>query len=154
MEIWMDRPMTIKVEPMSLHHLDAILSLERSAFAIPWSRGMFEEELRNPLARYYVLQLENQVVGYAGMWVVLNEGHITNIAVKSSDRGKGIGNAVLMGMIDYCRINRVPNMTLEVRVSNVTAIGLYKKYGFMEAGIRPGYYTDNHEDALIMWRKN
>jgi ribosomal-protein-alanine N-acetyltransferase len=69
-------------------------------------------------------------------------------------RGKGIGDAVLLGMIDYCRINRVPNMTLEVRVSNEPAIKLYRKHGFKEEGIRPGYYTDNHEDALIMWRKN
>ncbi|WP_246798121.1 ribosomal protein S18-alanine N-acetyltransferase [Alkalibacter rhizosphaerae] len=150
----MDRPMTMKVEPMSLHHLDAILSLERSAFAIPWSRGMFEEELKNPLARYYVLQLESQVVGYAGMWVVLNEGHITNIAVAPSNRRMGIGKRLLEHLLGEGEKMGVDSFTLEVRKSNGAALALYGSCGFVPAGIRKKYYSDNGEDAVIMWRNH
>lgn len=147
--------MDIIIREMTIEDIEQVLEIEKESFTTPWSEEAFKTEIEeNVLAVYIVAEHEGKVAGYGGFWRILDEAHITNIAVKSSARGKGIGDVVLMGMIDYCRINRVPNMTLEVRVSNVTAIGLYKKHGFMEAGIRPGYYTDNHEDALIMWRKN
>lgn len=147
--------MEIIIREMTTSDIEQVLEIEKESFTTPWSEEAFRTEIEeNVLAVYIVAEYEGKIAGYGGFWRILDEAHITNIAVKASIRGKGIGDAVLLGMIDYCRINRVPNMTLEVRVSNEPAIKLYRKHGFKEEGTRPGYYTDNHEDALIMWRKN
>lgn len=98
--------------------------------------------------------MDGKVVGYGGIWLILNEGHITNIAVKEEYKGNGIGNHLLEGLILYCIKNGIENMTLEVRESNIIAQNLYRKYDFISSGKRPNYYSDNSEDALIMWRSN
>lgn len=92
------------------------------------------------------------VVGYGGIWLILDEGHVTNIAVDSRYREKGIGKKLVEGLISLCSEEKIMAMTLEVRASNIAAQSLYKKYGFTEFGIRPNYYADDKEDAIIMWK--
>lgn len=135
--------------------IDQIVEIEKECFTTPWSRDAFLTEIReNKLARYVVVEVDGKVAGYGGVWLIVNEGHITNIAVKEEYRGLGVGNRILEGLIYYSTSKNIQSMTLEVRKSNIIAQNLYKKYGFVEYGIRPKYYSDNNEDALIMWRTN
>lgn len=145
--------MNIKIIPMDESCLDDILDISKLSFAIPWTKSSFENELRNSFATYVVAKVGEKVIGYGGMWIIIDEGHITNIAVHPNYRGQGIGNAILNSMINICNEKRVKAMTLEVRVSNIAAQNLYKKYGFIEEGIRHKYYEDNKEDAIIMWKR-
>jgi len=129
--------------------------IETLSFSVPWSRDAFIEELsRNTLARYLSAKIDERVVGYAGMWKVLDEAHITNIAVHPEFRRNNIGYLLLESLIQLARRECVQSMTLEVRKNNIIAQGLYKKYGFKEVGVRKGYYSDNDEDAIIMWKKD
>lgn len=147
--------MKIILREMTLSDIEEVSLIERETFPIPWTKGAFEKEIsNNQLAVYLVAEVDNKVAGYGGFWKIIDEAHITNIAVKKDYQGKKIGDAILMGIVDYCDTNYIPYITLEVRLSNIVAQNLYKKYGFLPNGIRPNYYTDNNEDALIMWRKN
>ncbi len=143
----------IKIEPMSLKDLDRVMEIETRSYPTPWSRRAFVSEVTdNSYAYYYVARLGDLIVGYVGMWVILEEAHITNIAVDPDYRRLGIGRLMLETMFDRAREHGATRMTLEVRVSNISAQNLYKKLGFAERGIRKGYYTDIHEDAIIMWK--
>ena len=145
--------MKIVLREMTLEDIDQVLDIEKEIFPIPWSKAAFEKEVtKNELAIYLVAEVDSKIAGYGGFWKILDEAHITNIAVKNEYRGKKIGDAILMGIVDYCDTNNIPHITLEVRLSNIVAQNLYKKYRFKSDGIRPKYYTDNNEDALIMWR--
>ena len=104
------------------------------------------------MAKYIVAEVDGLVVGYGGIWLIIDEGHVTNIAVDEKYRGKGIGSKILEGLIQLCADRNMIAMTLEVRKSNEVAQALYRKYGFKEYGIRKGYYQDNNEDAIIMWK--
>ncbi len=147
--------MDIVIRAMTEEDIDAIVEIEKEAFSTPWSKESFLTEIRdNLLAKYIVAEIENKVVGYGGIWLILTEGHITNIAVKKEYQGLGIGNKLVEGLIIYCTSRGIDSMTLEVRKSNIVAQNLYKKYGFIDYGIRPKYYSDNNEDAIIMWRTN
>lgn len=138
---------------MGIEHLDEVMEIERLSFPTPWSRGAYQREiLDNSYARYIVALLGGRVVGYAGMWVLMDEAHVTNIAVHPDYRHLGIGERILRELIRRAYAAGADKMTLEVRVSNVVAQNLYKKLGFAFRGIRRGYYTDTHEDAMIMWR--
>jgi len=146
--------MNIILREMTIEDIDQVLEIENETFTTPWSKDSFISEVRdNILAIYIVAELEERVVGYGGFWRILDEAHITNIAVKKEHQGKGIGDFLLLGIINYCQKNNIPNITLEVRLSNITAQNLYRKHKFISHGIRPGYYADNGEDAMIMWRK-
>lgn len=135
--------------------IEEVVEIEKVAFSTPWSKEAFTTEINeNHLAYYVVAELDKRVVAYGGIWLILNEGHITNIAVKEDHKGKGIGNKIVEGLIRYCIEKDIDNMTLEVRKSNLVAISLYEKYGFISYGIRPKYYADDGEDAIIMWRSN
>ena len=145
--------MNVSVREMRESDIDRILEIERESFSPPWSREAFLLELtKNILAKYIVVEVDGKVVGYGGIWLIIDEGHVTNIAVDKEYRGLGLGNKLLEGLIQLCIDRDIKHITLEVRKSNEVAKGLYKKYGFKECGIRPGYYTDNNEDAIIMWK--
>lgn len=145
--------MDIIIRPMELKDLDGVMKIEEEAFSTPWSREAFLTEIeKNDLAKYILAEIKGEIVGYGGIWLILDEGHITNIAVGSKYRGFGIGNKLVEGLILLCKIKGIKNMTLEVRASNTVAQNLYKKYGFVDCGIRPGYYCDDNEDAVIMWK--
>jgi ribosomal-protein-alanine N-acetyltransferase len=123
-------------------------------FSTPWSEKSFEQEIKeNPLAFYVVAETDGRIVGYAGLWFIEDEGHITNVSVHPEFRRRRIGEALISVLLAYTIKNGVLGHTLEVRVSNNAAISLYMKFGFESAGVRKGYYADNGEDAIIMWRK-
>jgi [ribosomal protein S18]-alanine N-acetyltransferase len=143
---------TLEYRPMELGDLDRVMEIELQSFTIPWSRDAYQMELtQNHFAKYFVAMEGGQVVGYAGMWVILDEAHITNIAIDPSFRGKGYGELLMRQMMAYAIAHGAERMTLEVRVTNTVAHGMYEKVGFVSHGIRKGYYTDNNEDAMIMW---
>ena len=122
-------------------------------FSTPWSEKSFEQEIkRNHLAFYIVAETSCNIVGYAGLWFIADEGHITNVAVHPEFRRKRIGETLVSVLISHTEKHGILSHTLEVRASNDTAISLYKKFGFEPAGIRKNYYEDNGEDAIIMWR--
>ena len=140
--------------PFEKKYIDSILYIEELSFKDPWSRDSMEKELNNNFARYVVVTYNNEVIGYGGMWLILDEGHITNIAVAPKYRCIGAGKLILKSLIDICKKEKVNSLTLEVRISNTIAQNLYSKFGFISEGIRKNYYADNHEDALIMWKRN
>lgn len=140
------------IRDMKLEDIDGVYNVEKSCFPDPWSKESFKKEIQNKLAKYLVAQIEDKVVGYVGAWFVIDEAHITNVAVSPEYRGQKIGDKIVKSLIDECRENKIKAMTLEVRVSNIVAQNLYKKYGFKLAGVRKEYYSDNKEDALIMWK--
>ena len=138
---------------MNVADIEAVCAIEQASFATPWTAAAFQQELsNNTLAKYMVLEVDGTVAGYVGMWLIVDEAHITNIALAPAYRGRGLGEQLLRELSRVAAYMGMRAMTLEVRVSNNTAIGLYKKLGFTEAGIRKGYYADNGEDALVMWR--
>ena len=145
--------MYYEIVPMDRSHLSQIAALERECFSHPWTEAMLEEELFNPQASFLVAEDgEGGVLGYAGLHVVLDEGYIDNIAVEEPARKHGVASALLDV---YCRYGaaNLAFLTLEVRESNEPAIGLYRKYGFLEVGRRKHYYSSPKEDAIIMTRE-
>lgn len=146
----------IKIRPMSKEDVSTIVEIEEKSYGEHhWSKDSFYGELANGLAHYFcATDEEGNILGYSGLWGIIDEAHITNIAVAPDFRRKKIGEVLLANMIDFCRKNEIKYITLEVRVSNKPAIGLYEKYGFKSLGSRKGYYQNNNEDALIMWTEN
>ncbi|MBZ4646185.1 MAG: [ribosomal protein S18]-alanine N-acetyltransferase [Petroclostridium sp.] len=143
--------MQITIAPMELWDIDGVMEIEYASFAIPWSREAFEEELiNNKHAVYIVAKQGNKVIGYGGMWKVLEEGHITNIAVHPDFRRMRVGYAIVEALTQIAKNKGIGSMTLEVRENNIAAQGLYRKFGFEVVGRRKKYYADNNEDALIM----
>ncbi len=143
----------VLIRPMTIKDIDQVRVIERLSFTNPWSQKAFEDELQaNDFAHYFVAVKDEKIVGYAGMWLILDEAHVTNIAVLPSCRGQGIGEKLTLQLIFEAVKRGADKITLEVRVSNLPAQRLYKKLGFSKMGIRKGYYTDNNEDAIIMWK--
>jgi ribosomal-protein-alanine N-acetyltransferase len=137
---------------MTLEDIDTIVQIEHESFTSPWSQEAFRTELtQNHFARYMVMERNETILGYGGMWLIVDEAHITNIAVREPYRGQGLGERLLRELMRTAAWLGAKRITLEVRVSNDTAQSLYRKLGFYESGLRPGYYSDNREDALIMW---
>ncbi len=131
--------------------ISQILEIERQSFKTPWSRQAFVDELANPIAHYLVMLDGESVVGYAGFWQILDEGHITNVALLPNYRGRGLGRRLVGRLIELAKQLNIIQMTLEVRPSNDAALALYRQFGFSVQGRRPNYYYDTNEDALIMW---
>ncbi|MBR5315979.1 MAG: ribosomal protein S18-alanine N-acetyltransferase [Firmicutes bacterium] len=132
---------------------DDIAGLEQICFSDPWSKETVLQELtENPRAIYIVAELEGRVIGYVGLWEILDEGHITNVAVSPEYRRLQVGSALIKTMLQVTLQAGIKHHTLEVRAGNAPAQGLYRKFGFVEEGLRKGYYEDNGEDAIIMWR--
>ncbi|WP_430535596.1 ribosomal protein S18-alanine N-acetyltransferase [Listeria rocourtiae] len=130
----------------------SLLCIENAVFTSPWSEKAFRNEFyTNQYAYYLVAEQNEEVIGYAGVWLILDEGHITNIAVHPDYQGKGYGQALLAELLDTATAKGVIRLTLEVRVSNMQAQKLYRKFGFKDGAIRKQYYPDNQEDALVMW---
>lgn len=144
--------MQVRFESMRLEHIDQVVEIEKKSFPTPWPRQTFEFEiLYNELAEYVVAVDGGRVVGYGGMWMVLDEAHVTNVAVHPLFRGRHIGRALMLELIRRAVARGARRMTLEVRPSNTVARNLYRSLGFVEKGIRKRYYQDNKEDAIIMW---
>lgn len=135
---------------MTAADVDAVCAIEEATFARPWSRASIENELTNSCARYVVLRRSGETVGYAGMWLVIDEAHVTNVAIRKDLRGQGLGEKLMRALIQLAADSGMIWMTLEVRRSNAAAQGLYRKLGFVDVGWRKRYYEDNGEDALLM----
>ena len=143
----------IEIIPMTEEHIDGVVALEEATFSIPWTRADFEREVKeNSMAIYYVAVMDGKIIGYAGMWHVITEGHITNVGVLEEVRGKGVGSMLMEKLIEIAVEKKMFGITLEVRMGNTPAQALYHKYGFKAEGIRKNYYPDTKEDAIIMWK--
>ena len=139
-----------QIRRMTMEDVDGVAAVEAATFPTPWSRDAFASEMRNVAARYLVAEKDGRIIGYAGAWIILDESHVTNIAVLSDERGQGIGRALTAGLMQYLSNLGAAYATLEVRKSNEIAQNLYKSLGFIKLGVRKRYYEDNGEDALIM----
>ena len=137
---------------MTENDIKGVFDISNSCFSVPWSMESIEGEINNPLAKYIVAKDEasNLIVGFVGIWIVVGEGSITNIAVHPDYRKQGIGAKLLESLINLCTDLECSLINLEVRASNYPAQNLYKKYGFIVDGLRKGYYADNKEDAVLM----
>jgi [ribosomal protein S18]-alanine N-acetyltransferase len=138
---------------MNLGDVSDVYDIENSTFNTPWSKNSITKEIKeNKLAYYFVAILDDAIVGYCGLWHVITEGHITNIAVKKEFQRMGVGNALVLKLIDLSLEKEMIGLTLEVRMNNKNAFNLYKKHGFIIEGIRKNYYSDTKEDAIVMWK--
>ena len=144
----------VRIVPMNADHLDEVAELERICFSAPWSRNMLAEELDNALSAFLVaLDGDGKVVGYAGLQVILDEGYITNVAVRPEWRRRGVAGKLLQVFLDFAQAHKLAFLTLEVRESNYGAIALYGSRGFRSVGRRRNYYEHPREDAVIMTRE-
>ncbi len=142
----------VQFRKMTRDDVDEVYAIETENFSYPWEKEAFIEECQNDMAYYIVGVAEKKVVAYGGMWLVLDEANITNIAVRKKFQSQKIGKRLLETMIETAKKRKIKYMFLEVRPSNERAIFLYKKTGFIPCGIRPEYYPDNNENAVLMMR--
>ena len=141
----------VVVDPMRLEDVPAVHEIEQLSFRTPWPAHAFEQELRgNRLARYVVARAGDTVVGFAGVWLMVDDAHVTTFGVHPDWRRQGIGRQLLLNLVELSATLGARQMTLEVRVSNGAAQALYRSFGFEIVGRRPHYYTDDGEDALVM----
>jgi len=144
-------PLRVRVEPMTLADVPAVHRIEHASFPVPWPDYAFRQEIQtNRLAHYFVVRAGERAVAYAGMWLMVDEAHITTFAVLPEWRRRGIGARLLVELMRVAHDLQARVVTLEVRLSNRAARALYAGFGFRPVGIRPRYYSDNAEDALIM----
>lgn len=143
----------VRYRKMTASDVEAVHAIEVESFPTPWTLDSFHFEMReNQFAHYVVAEDETgQLLGFCGMWIVIDSAQITNVAVTKKARGQGIGEGLMREAMKIARENNAEIMSLEVRVSNHIAQNLYRKLGFQDGGIRKGYYQDNQEDALVMW---
>ncbi len=152
------KPMSIQLsedniimEVMQPKDINSVYEIELLSFSSPWSKATFLSEIiENRFATYIVARLEGQIIGYGGMWLIIDEAHITTLAVLPAYRKRKLGGKILSALIDLAEQIGALRLTLEVRVSNLPARKLYEKYGFVVRGVRKKYYQD--EDAYIMWK--
>lgn len=145
----------LRVIRMDREHLRAVHGLDELCFTLPWSYESFEDELSNAMAHYYVaVDAWGEVIAYAGFWAVLDEAHVTNVAVHPDHRRRGVGRRLMLHMMRRAAAHEVRSMTLEVRQSNRGAQAMYRELGFVVLGRRKRYYIDNHEDALVLWNND
>lgn len=147
-----ERPtVAIVVDRMTVDDLIVVQVIERESFSTPWPAHAYRQEIeQNRLAHYIVARFRGAIVGFAGIWLLVDEAHITTFATRTAWRRQGIGERLLVALLELARARGAKEATLEVRPSNIPAKRLYEKYGFKVVGVRPRYYSDNSEDALIM----
>ena len=144
-------PLRIRVDPMTLDDIPDVHEIERASFPIPWPIYAFRQELEtNRMARYLVVRVGEETVAYAGIWLMVDEAHVTTFAVLPDWRRRGIGARLMLAVLRLAIEMRASVATLEVRLGNLGARSLYQRFGFRPVGVRPRYYSDNGEDALIM----
>ena len=147
-----ERPGRFSIAPMATSDIAVVTRIERASFSTVWPSDAFYNELNtNKLAHYFVGRLHDRVIAYGGIWVILEDSHVTTLAVDPEFRGRRFGEVLLLRLIDEAIARNAAWMTLEVRESNAVAQKLYRKYGFTTVTMRTGYYSDDNESALIMW---
>lgn len=140
----------MKIEKMTKEHLEAVYIIETECFSHPWSKQSIENELNNDTSLFWVATENNDVIGYIGMSIVIDEGYIFNVAVSKNSRKKGVATALINELVTYGKKNNFSFITLEVRESNEPARSLYSKFGFIKVGKRKDYYSDPKENAVLM----
>jgi len=149
------QPGGLVIAPMVAADIPAVLKIEALSFSSSWPANAFANEINdNKLAHYSVGRLDNKIVAYGGIWVILEDSHVTTIAVHPDLRGQKRGEEMLIFLLDQAIARGASWITLEVRESNDVAQKLYRKYGFTIVSTRRGYYSDNNENALVMWAGN
>ena len=148
-------PERMTIARMVTGDIPAVTAIERTSFSTTWPADAFYNELTtNKLAHYFVGRIGGRIVAYGGIWVIFEDSHVTTIAVDPDFRGRKFGELMLLHLVDEAIERSAAWMTLEVRESNVVAQELYRKYGFTTVTTRKGYYSDNNENALVMWAGN
>ncbi|PZR57916.1 MAG: ribosomal-protein-alanine N-acetyltransferase [Candidatus Meridianibacter frigidus] len=148
-------PEALRIEPMADSHISQVMRIENLSFPSTWPQNAFHSEIHdNKLAHYFVGMAEGRVAAYGGLWVILEDSHITTIAVHPEFRGRKYGEFMLLHLLDETIGRGASWITLEVRQGNEVAQNLYRKYGFTVVSTRRGYYSDNNENALVMWAGN
>lgn len=142
------------IELMTVDDISQVAEIERQIFSIPWSEKAFRDSMESDNTIYIVAKENNNVAGYAGMYLSFEEGNITNVAVNPLSRRKGIGEKIVRDILNRAYEKGVRDVFLEVRETNSVAIALYEKIGFKEEGIRKNFYDKPRENALIMWKHN
>lgn len=145
------RSAPLSLVPIAPQYVNAVVEIERDTFPAPWSKAVFLHEIFEARSQFYCLLLESVCIGYGGYWRVVDEMHISNIAIARSHRRKGYGAWLVAALLRDAVGRELHGATLEVREQNAAARALYQGFGFAEAGRRPGYYAEEGEDALIMW---
>ena len=141
----------VRIRRMGAGDAEAVAAIEAAVFPRPWSVDAFRKEMReNPVARYLVAERDGRIIGYAGAWIVLDESHVTNVAVTAEERGRGVGTALMDRLLWYLSNLGAAYATLEVRAGNAAAQAVDRKLGVIKVGVRKKYYEDNGEDAWIM----
>ena len=140
----------MKIEKMTKEHLDSVYIIETECFSHPWLKQSLENELNNDTSLFWVATENNDVIGYIGMSVVIDEGYIFNVAVDKAYRKKGVGTALINELVTYGKKNNLCFITLEVRESNINAQSLYSKFGFIKVGERKNYYSEPKENAILL----
>ena len=144
-------PVRVLVTPMRIDHLPEVQAIEKASFTSPWPSHAYRSELEtNRLAHYLVATVHDRVIAYGGIWLMVDEAHVTTFAVHPAWRRRSIGAVLLLALLDLAVDRQAREATLEVRLSNMAARKLYEKFGFRPVGVRPRYYSDDGEDALIM----
>ena len=141
----------VVLRPMHSKDIDIIVEMEQICFTTPWSRKSIEQEYDNNCAKWCVLEQNDIIIAYGGMWIIFDEAHIINIAVHPDYRQRGYGTQIMHELFKVAKKEGATRMTLEVRRSNAAAQKLYANMGFVPVGVRKRYYPDNYEDALILW---
>jgi ribosomal-protein-alanine N-acetyltransferase len=142
----------VTIRPMNEQDLEGVLLVEKATFSTPWSKDIFYKEItENEYAHYFVMILDEKIIGYVGVWVVADDAQITNIAILPGYRGKKLGEKLFRYTIQKLIFMGVSRLSLEVRESNIAAQKLYCKFGLVPGGIRKNYYVDNQENAIVMW---
>ena len=142
----------VQISTMERYHLGEVQRVDALVYVRPWSISMLRQELEKRESRHYVVaRIDDQHVGHAGIMVIAGEGHITTVAVDPAWQRQGVGALLMIELHHYAIDRRLESLTLEVRVSNVAAISLYRRFGYAPAGVRKNYYSDEGEDGLVMW---
>lgn len=143
---------SVYIREMIKSDIDEVFVIEEETYSTAWSKEILTYEVEeNKHAIYAVIEYNNKIVGYAGMWAVFEDAQITNIAISPSYQGKKLGARLFKYMLEVASKLGVERLSLEVRVSNIVAQKMYRKFGLVPGGLRKGYYTDNNEDAIVMW---
>jgi ribosomal-protein-alanine N-acetyltransferase len=150
----------LELGPLRDADLEEVCAIERASFSTPWPRSLFEEELRRPGLCFWLALRDaaappgSQVAAYGGFWKAVDEAHFTNVAVHPAWRRSGLGRRLLRSLVEKARNEACLSATLEVRPSNAAALALYTSEGFTPVALRPRYYSDDGEDAMILWKHN
>ena len=140
------------IRRMTSEDVRAVMDVEKASFSVPWTEETFQKEMDdNPYAYYYVAEKDGEIIGYCGLWLIIDEAHVTNIAIHPDYRGNKYGERLFRHTCKEAINHGAIQLSLEVRVSNTAAQHMYRKFGMVPGGIRKRYYTDNGEDALVMW---